>query len=724
MTWDRQIGRGTLVAVKVGTLACVAGLVGCATGPRLSVHAHRYRLELSLDPTAHRLRGRAVLDLARTGGEALPAGQPAAVELLLHPELRITHVTASGADVIHRRRGRAVRDGEGRITARRHAIILAEPADTMTLFVDYQGKLFQDVEAGEVPGEIHNFRMEAHIAQEGIYLGGGHWYPEPVADDDAEPALTDYTLIADPVAGLELVAGAESDSALSEQTGRLAWRSPYPTEELVLVGGAHEVHRFRHGDVAINLHLKPSQAEHAPGLMDAVRRNLDRYEPLIGSYPAGEFSIVDNFFSSGFAFPTFTLLSSPVIDMGKRSQTAHGYIDHEMLHCWWGNGILVDPRHGNWCEALASYAANYYGYVLDGEEDNARRKRRNYSHLLSRLKPERDKPLGTFGLEGGCGRGIAYNKGAAVFDMLARKIGQENFWASMRRFTEDFVGRYASWDDIRRICEETTGLDLGTFFRQWVDRGGAPTLVIERADYNSADQTLTIALSQGEPAFELDVPIRITHADGTEDITVPMRGSAEEATLAVDVIPMTVEVDRDYHVFRKIPLGEIIPTTASTRYGEAFTCVLPAGEVDSNYEMVQSIFQSSFDEDQRETAVVGRIEEGALAERCVLILGEAVRDSYVSAFLDAIEFPIRWTDDGFEFDDVTYTDPDDAVLCTARHPGVPGGGVTVVYANSDGAIPKGINVPMYDHSLVIFKKRRPTVRHDFEPSSPIPVDKT
>jgi hypothetical protein len=688
----------------------------------MSVQAQRYRLEVSLDPDTHRIDGRAVLDLARTDREALPTGRPAAIELLLHPGLRITDAAASGADIKYRRRGRAVYDDEGQITAHRHAIILAEPVETMTLFIEYRGRLFQDVGAGEVAGEIHNFSMEAHIAEEGIYLGGGYWYPQPVADDEAEPALTDYTLIANPVPGFELVAGAEHDPILSDETGRKAWRNPYPIEELVLVGGAHEVHRGIHNDITINLHLKPSQAQHAAGLMDAVRRNLDRYEPLIGPYPAGEFSIVDNFFSSGFAFSTFTLLSSPVIDMGKRSQTTHGYIDHEMLHCWWGNGIHVDPRDGDWCEALASYAANYYGYVLDGDEEKARRKRRNYSHLLSRFKPDRDKPLGTFGQKDGCGRGLVYNKGAAVFDMLAQKIGQENFWAAMRRFTEEFMGRYATWDDIRRICEETSGIPLETFFHQWVRRGGAPTIMIERAAYNTADQMLTIAMSQGAEAFDLEIPIRINHGDGTKDITVWLRESSDEVTVPVDVIPMTVEVDPDYHVFRKILLDQIIPTTAATRYGRAFTCVLPAGKIDDQYKTVQSIFESSFEDDECETAIVGKIEEGALAESCVLILAEAVRDAYVSAFLDAIEFPVRWIDEGFEFDGVAYTDPADSVLCTARHPGVPGGGVTVVYANSDNAIPKGINVPMYDHSLVVFKKGRPILRRDFEPRNAVPVD--
>ncbi len=129
---------------------------------------------------------------------------------------------------------------------------------------------------------------------------------------------------------------------------------------------------------------------------------------------------------------------------------------------------------------------------------------------------------------------------------------------------------------------------------------------------------------------------------------------------------------------------------------------------------MQSVFARSFEDDERITRAAGEIEEGALAQRCVLILGHAALDPYVAAFLSAVEFPVRFHSGGFQFDGVSYTDKGQAVLCTYWHPGVEGGGVTVVFANSTGAIPRAKNVPMYDRSLVIFKDRRPILRRDFE----------
>jgi len=707
-------------------------ITGCAAYPSMRMQAQRYRIEVRLDPAKHTLGGRAALDLVRTDERPFISDSPVALELLLHPNLKITQVRAAGAHVRSFRTlgivpdpspADASEEADG-FAPQGYSVVVDRPTEAMTLFVAFEGTLFQDVESGEKPGQIHNFSMRAHVGEEGIYLGGGYWYPQPARDEGAAPALADFTLLADPVEGMELVASGERDAESSRLTDRITWRSPYMLAEMVLVGGPHEVHRATHRGVDIAIHLKPSQAEQAAGLIEAVKRNLDRYEPLIGPYPAKQYSIVDNFFSSGFAFPCFTLLSSAVIDMGQRSQTTHGYLDHEFLHSWWGNGVHVDPKDGNWCEALATYGANYYGFVLDGKEADARRKRRNYSHFLSRIKPEDDKPLGTFGQKGGCNRQIAYDKGAMVFHMLARKMGQDNFWAAARKLNGQFLGRYASWDDIRRVCEEQSGMNLERFFQQWVRGSGAPKLLIDHPVYHSADRSVTFTLTEGDKPFEIDAPIRLNGPGGAADLSVKLDQPSVEHTMTVDSPPHTIEADPDYNVFRLIAPAEINPTTASSRRGSAFTTVLPVGEPAEEYRKIAENFESSFSPQERIARTPKELRPDAdLAERCALVLGDAVRDPAVEAFLSAIEFPVRWTEDGFEFEEKDYNDPGDAVLCTARHPGVPGGGVTVVYANSESAIPFARLIPFYEHSLVIFSNGMAVQRQDFEPSQAVRVER-
>ena len=69
-------------------------------------------------------------------------------------------------------------------------------------------------------------------------------------------------------------------------------------------------------------------------------------------------------------------------------------------------------------------------------------------------------PLGTDGLHNGAGRGIAYSKGAAVFHMLARQIGQDNFWKACRTLSDEYRGGHADWNDLQQKFEEASGRDL------------------------------------------------------------------------------------------------------------------------------------------------------------------------------------------------------------------------------------------------------------------------
>lgn len=711
-TVARLLASGTAVVLFVGAFA------GCTTARRVPFSAERYRLDLRLDPATHEIMGQASIDLSRWEATQPIGDRPIEIEFHLHPGLRLTSASASGADVIGYRVSSRPRFAPENADTRTHVIRLRRGVDSFSLFLGFRGSLYQEVEAGERAGEIHNFEMSAHIGDDGIYLSDGAWYPSPALPADALAPLTDFTIIVEKVDGFELESSGQYSESLSEQTGRLAWRSPFPLPNAVLVGGRHEVHRTvrtaEHGDVSIKVQLKASQADHATGLSKAVERIFDRYEPLIGPYPAKEFSIVDNFFSSGFAFPTFTLLSSAVIDMGKRAQDTHGYLDHEILHSWWGNGVLVDSRDGNWCESLTSYATNYYGHVLDGNESEARRKRRNYSHFLSRLSPKKDRPLGTFGQTDGCGRFVAYQKGAMVFHMLARKLGQEAFWSAMRRFTKEYVGRYASWRDIKALCERQGGESLDQFFRQWVRSGGAPSIRIDEARYDSTEQVLLLDVYQGEPAFEIDLPVRVYTAKTSIDFAVPMRAAREQVRIPLDVMPVSVEADPDYHILRKISSREIIPTTAVTRRKKPLVSIVGKDEVPKGYLDVRENFAKAVGKARHIEMYAGDVQLSVLNKHSVLVLGDGVRDPSVAQFLREMQFPVTWTQHGFVFDGRSYVDPSDAVLCTARHPSASDAGVTVVYANSASAIPKASYIPMYEHSTVIFQNGRPAVRADDE----------
>ncbi len=359
------------------------------------------------------------------------------------------------------------------------------------LVIDYHARLVEDVAAGERPGQIHNQSVQAHIGPDGIFLSdGAAWHPRPL-DDDGLPALHRISVDIEPLMGWALVASGDPVARPRSITDPVwNWRMPRPADGLAIAGGRHElhgrVHMTSHGPVEVVMQVPPEHAELASMFLDAACEYLDLYTPLLGAFPYKRFSIVENFFSSGFAYPGFTVLGPRVVAMAPRS-LAPGYLDHELLHNWWGNGVYVDPDDGNWCEAMTSFCANYFRRIADDGAEAGRVYRRG---ILMKLSTDSealdDGPLGAFGRDGGPGRFVGYDKGTFFFIMLTglssydpERSAGEPPWRSLRRFAETHMGRRADWADIQQAFETTMGPDkpagwLDDTFRRWVREHTVP----------------------------------------------------------------------------------------------------------------------------------------------------------------------------------------------------------------------------------------------------------
>lgn len=684
---------------------------GCSS--TLPVRPLSYDVDVRLDPETHSLTGRTTLALAPVHIDSIPTG-PASIDLKLHPDLQVDNIEVAGATLrSHSARPAQQTEDHPGVLPTTHRLQVTQVEPEIRVTVDYHGELFQDVAAGEEEGQVHNFAMAAHVGMDGIYLDeSGYWYPLPVVDDEANPelSLADYTLTTDPVDGFEFVAGLERQPGAAD--GRLHWASAFPLNRTVLLGGPLKRWTRQHGDITLHAVLDPGKEEVAMDILDASAEYLDKYQPLIGPYPFKEFTLLEAFFSSGFAFPTCTQIVGSQLTVYKQHRR-HGYLDHELLHNWYGNGIYVDPRDGNWCEAFASFGGNYYGYVLDDDAKGARKQRRNQSNFLSAIKPDRDKPLATYGQEGGAGRGIAYSKGAAVLHMLERKIGAETFFAALRRLTAERMGKYTNWAQIQQAFEAESGADLSDFFAQWVHGGGAPLLELTGAEWKPGSSRLTVWISQGDTDFDLDVPLRLYYGEErTEDVVATIDERSDKVTVPCETTGLTaVELDPDYHVFRKLKQAEVMPTSAMTRRAKNLVIVVPAGELSDPYQLVVDSFtravQGKAEEPKPGTKVqVVSVEETTadkLRGSAVLVIGEAVRNGVVAEFLEQAASPATWTDDGFVIEGQAYTGDGQATFFTIHHPTRLQSGVTVYYGNSVGALANARVLTYYPNSLLVFE---------------------
>ncbi|MHC4083043.1 MAG: M1 aminopeptidase family protein [Planctomycetota bacterium] len=643
----------------ITALAALSGVL--AAGP---VVEHQ-RLQVALAPDAHTA---AVTSRLRVRG----AGE---LELRLIDEAEIGQVLLNGVPADFGRFPDVDEPGTLILT-----VNVAGPRSE--LVIQYGARFVEDIAAGERPGEIHNKSVEAHVGPEGIFLAdGAAWHPRPLGDG-GHPALHAMAVDIEPIPGWAVVASGDPVAHLrSIDEPVWNWRTPRPVDGLAVVGGQHElygrVHTGPQGPVEVVMHVPPEHKTLAPMFVDAACAYLDLYTPLLGVFPYQRFSIVENFFSSGFAYPGFTVLGPRVVGMAPRSLMP-GFLDHELLHNWWGNGVYLDPEDGNWCEALASLGANYFRRIVDDGVEAGRVYRRGTLMKLS-SDPEGldDGPLGEFGRDDGPSRFVGYDKGAFFFIMLGRlysydpqRAAREVPWTSLRRFAETHMGRRANWADIQEAFETTLGPDrapgwLDGMFELWVREHTVPRTV------------------PGDPANA-----RAEFAAQYERGWHVVPEASERGGGAF-------EIDPEFTLYRVLPPEQIIPTVVGTTGAGGLVL-----EADRSRPAVQ--------------AFLGQIEIDPSGEN-LMILGAAAAHARAE-LLERTTDPVRVGDGSFTVGGVTYDKPAHTVLHTMQYPGRPGRFITVFHANGDAGWSRLRVVLFYSRdTTIVWEDGRVIDRGVFEP---------
>ncbi|MHC4211550.1 MAG: M1 aminopeptidase family protein, partial [Planctomycetota bacterium] len=610
-------------------ITALTTLAGVLAASPIVEHQH---LEVALAPDAHTA---AVTSRLRARG----AGE---LRLRLIEQAEIAQLLLDGAPADF---DRAPDAQEPRVSI----LTVTLPGPRSELLVRYGARFVEDVAAGERPGEIHNKSVEAHVGPDGIFLAdGAAWHPLPLAAD-GRPALHAMAVDVEPLEGWAIVASGDPVAHLQSIDEPVwNWRTPRPVDGMALVGGQHELYGRLHasprGPVEVVMHVPSGHKALAPMFVDAACTYLDLYTPLLGPFPYKRFSIVENFFSSGFAYPGFTVLGPRVVGMAPRSLMP-GFLDHELVHNWWGNGVYVDPDDGNWCEAMASLCANYFRRIVDeGEEAGLVYRRGTLMKLSSDPESLDDGPLGAFGRDEGPDRFVGYDKGAFFFIMLGRlysydadRAADEVPWTSLRRFAEIHMGRRADWADIQEAFETTIAPEkvpgwLDDMFALWVREHTVPKTI------------------PGDPA-RARAEFAAQFERGWHVVPEATGGGRDG-----------FEIDADFTLYRILPPEQVIPTVVGTTGAGGL-----AVEADRSRPAVE--------------AFLGRLEPDPAGENLLILGGEMVRPR--ADLIERTSDPIRVGDGSFTVGGVTYDAPSQTVLHTMQYPGRPGRFITVFHSNGD-----------------------------------------
>ncbi|NOY88152.1 MAG: M1 family metallopeptidase [FCB group bacterium] len=427
----------------------------------------------------------------------------------------------------------------------------------------YTAEFNEDVKNVRFSNENVGREIAGTILDQGAYLSpDAYYYPE------GNESLAKFKLTVDIPSKWESISDGNRLSSQTKGKRKIqVWEDPFKSDGLMFMAAPYVIKSTKtDNNIDVYCYFFPADTGLFGQYLKATVGYIEMYSKLIGPYPYQRFTVAENFFPTGYGMPAWTLLGQQVLRLPFIVRTSLG---HEVLHNWWGNSVFVDYKRGNWCEAATVYGADYRYKLLQSPEA-ARDYRKNIlKQYVSYVNKGNDFPIRDFKSRTSPNtRTIGYNKAMMVFHLIEREIGTKAFFDTWKYIYKKYRGKEISWEEWIDAFEKVSGDSLSYIIPQWIDRAGAPELglTIEKVTKNPENNMQTVSfhlLEKGGQEYRLHIPLRFLGNGVTLDTSVVFDSYDSLYSIVVSDKVDTLEVDPDYHIFRKLYPEEIEPIIAA-----------------------------------------------------------------------------------------------------------------------------------------------------------------
>ncbi len=275
----------------------------------------------------------------------------------------------------------------------------------------------------------------------------------------------------------------------------LRWHFPptpvMPTYITAVAAGPYHVVRDEHDGIPLGVFCRQSLAEYLDPdeILEVTRQGFDFYHNSFGiKYP---FEKYDQLFVPEFkegamenagcvTFLEAYIFRSRVTDFAREARGET--ILHEMAHMWFGDlvtmrwwddlwlnesfatwaGTLAQAEATRWTSAWTTFAQLYKSWAYRQDQLPS-------THPIAADIPDIHAVEVNFD-------GITYAKGAAVLKQLVAYVGRENFLDGVRKYFGAHAWGNATLADLLSALEQTSGRDLASWSREWLQTAGVNTL--------------------------------------------------------------------------------------------------------------------------------------------------------------------------------------------------------------------------------------------------------
>ncbi len=305
----------------------------------------------------------------------------------------------------------------------------------------------------------------------------------------------------------------------------------------------------------VNYYVEKEYEQYAKDIFGETPNMITFFSDLLGvEYPWEKYSqvVVRDYVSGAMENTTATIHG----DFLHRTKTElldghnESIIAHELFHHWFGDLVTCE----SWSNLpLNESFANYSQFLWDehrhGADEAAYHAEGEMMGYIYSAKQQGfvDLIRYDYGDKEEMFDGNSYNKGGRILHMLRKYIGDEAFFAGLKKYLTDNKFKAAEVDHLRLAFEEVCGEDLHWYFNQWFLDKGHPSLNFSH-EYSNGELTVIVEQNQDfeqVPLYRLPIPVDVYHGKEVKRHWLIAEHVADTFKIAMATQPDLVNFDGD-----------------------------------------------------------------------------------------------------------------------------------------------------------------------------------
>jgi Peptidase family M1 domain len=441
----------------------------------------------------------------------------------------------------------------------------------VTITFYYDGKL-----AGQEDSPVYGIKFAALHPDFGYLLYPARWYP--VSGYTTDRFSTDLRVTV-PMGYTVLGSGLDSKETVGDKNKfQVKFERPSFPGSIAIVKGAPV--RSSSEGVTTSLYFRGPEADMAQLYGEQIGKTMSYFTGLFGLPPYANLTVVETEEGApnGYAAPGMIFLAPRGIGKTPNAKLLANQISRQ----WFEELVSPATRNHLWLtNGLAAYAELLW---TEHERGPSAMEAQVHDVMVESLTIDTVPIIQSARLEDYSPElwALTGGKGATVINMLRYVMGDENFFKTLKAYTQQAAWKSTTTDDFKKVAENVGGQDLGYFFIQWIESSGAPEFKLEYTIFRTQKGFRVMGkIAQDLDTFRMPVDLKIETEGNPEEKRVEVVGTSSEFSVDTFGKPKSVVIDPNNRVLRYSPQVRV---AVAIRRGEQYAELSEFGEALKQYQ--------------------------------------------------------------------------------------------------------------------------------------------